>query len=1691
MSPRPVLALLATLAGALAARGPCKAPHPDRGTWHAAAVDLKLAIVGVYYNDLAEADRPTEAHVRSWSHNPDAEAFLAAASDGCMDNATVDVFVAENAVGHDLGAGPTCGDSDAWIESAAIDVVTNGAGKTFASPFDYDGVVVIPLGYCSGGAAYQGVTMVIGGHEKAFMGVLWHKNLGGPGWKADEYGDDYDWDDGASNRMDAVYIHELFHLLTGDGHHAQAYVCDEPERDFQDPLHRCWVQNYGDYYDVMGSANGFVPNLMGLMRYNFGWLGADDVEIIRGSGEYAIAAINSGSGKRAAFFEEGPGTSGGGLWLEWRDGHDVKNASVDPAVLDRNRGFFVRRDNWLVDADVASCEPFTEAEKLRTTLLPGKALVLHMDGVTIRANDEGVRADGTMAFEVRFTGEEPACHRNPVAAHTGYFGEFWNCRPWECAGTDGDGQYCDDGACGDHGNFWAPFQICEEACWDRAKRCDDAQHKADPWVGSPPAEDGKYPCWDLERSEVYERFCPDGDEAPCEMADTCDRQRREGRCDGGTRFARVSHHHIWHVANMDTTPGCGPYEQADIYVEAAKSQLGEGYGFEVQKDPNWYSWWPMRDLHMAPGEGRQVHFAYGIPDDQADGTYDTCISFTNKRTGLRRGILHRLTIGGAYDMFRHNRVGAYGAVDYDGDGSTSADEYAAFEEIEAFCEGLFGCHPDYPDCEWDWNPDFCHVEDEVPCEDVDAPLGTRDRCWAANWEPESASYFSYAGRDQCANRGMFCEGGAKLLDKQPCDDPVPAPCEDQGACQMDVVEWKQLYRDDPEQPTISGACHGDGVRNWLPTTSVGAHFLCGEAGKNGTHSLQGTPFCASGFITEADTADWWWNEREGFENDRWAGGLKPGHECWAAPTPAPTPVPGPDQCDEASWPDVARGCGDCKVLVARSGSAYETCDAYCAEVGRSCVGGWATENDGDTCAVAYDVACSETPSGAICECGDEVGEAGCASNANCPGSARCYEPTYDYVMDGGATCDDPQGCCCVPADCQDSAEGCACDGRRLDVRGAPDAAPRRALLDGGEFGSPDVDCARRLCEATDECGGYTVGYNKYTGDAIYLYFVQRGLLLRPDLDSRYVWGHRGGPDYYASGDNECWYKPQDSPTAQECSCFGERADGTSPVIPPGSCAAEPTPAPTPAPEAVGDPSIAPTPAPETVGDPSMSPSPAPSPAPTGGAVADSCKDDADWLAKSSKKKKRKCEKQTKKKKCKKKCEWVEESCVEKLQSCEDLFYKKGKPKKQGAKLVKTCKKQGAIGGAKKVKASAACQKACGTCDDAGAVVGATTTTQGLAAEPCPDKDSYSWRKKGKDAKTCRWVAKNPKRRCKLEDEAGAKARKECPVACGARPECAAPCEDDGAWAARDDDGTIGSKKTCAWLAKKNRKKQGRGRAKRCALVDVFGVAASLACPEACGECAKLAEEPRVCDPTRPSCDSCCPRCEVADVDWGGHGHDHGADGSHLDFRASPVCVCLAGDVDASAFEGGDRTITLTSHDDCAFLTASADGVVVDAGAGDDVVVLGGPGVGGAVDGGAGDDDLTLLQSGGLSAAATVSGGDGDDAIRVRKDAAGNAPARVRAYGGAGDDVVFVTDASYADADGGAGDDVVDVRGVHVADVRGGDGADALSARDSDFATLWGDAGYDVLVSSGGDGNSLVGGADGAACDPAPCSDGDA
>ena len=64
-----------------------------------------------------------------------------------------------------------------------------------------------------------------------------------------------------------------------------------------------------------------------------------------------------------------------------------------------------------------------------------------------------------------------------------------------------------------------------------------------------------------------------------------------------------------------------------------------------------------------------------------------------------------------------------------------------------------------------------------------------------------------------------------------------------------------------------------------------------------------------------------------------------------APEPEPAPPwpaagdPGP--CDEASWPDKDHDlvCGECTVLVNHFSSSYETCDGYCASIGRGCIGG--------------------------------------------------------------------------------------------------------------------------------------------------------------------------------------------------------------------------------------------------------------------------------------------------------------------------------------------------------------------------------------------------------------------------------------------------------------------------------------------------------------------------------------------------------------------------------------------------------------------------------------------------------------------------------------------------------------------------------------------------------------------------------
>ena len=534
--------------------------------------------------------------------------------------------------------------------------------------------------------------------------------------------------------------------------------------------------------------------------------------------------------------------------------------------------------------------------------------------------------------------------------------------------------------------------------------CDDYDFRGHPAVGFPLTPDATmdsgyaYPCWDKDLGDV-----------PADLRDAC-YQMFQGRCTAGTRFARVSHHHISHLANADRDPGChGDEGEFDIKLVASTLDY---VGFEVQKDPSWYSQFPMRRLNMAPGDGRQVHFAYGIPDATPDGTYDSCISITNTFTGLRKGFLHRLTLGPPFDEFRHNRLGNYGPVDYDGDGDVSAGEQGLFLAIEGACDGLAGCAPGYPDCEWDWHPDFCHVEDEVACDGAYAALGTEDRCWEASWSPDDAAHYAYRGRDQCENLGAFCKGGAKILEAETCDDPLLMPCKNQAFCFQDTTAWTELGRsydyagrvvsaldydaDASLEPWATpGPCQTawtlDPLRDALPTAPVGSNFLCGEDGAGGANSLHGTAFCEhTASKADVDALGWTWpEETAAFPHARWAGFIQEGHACWVS-------------------------------------------------------------------------------------------------------------------------------------------------------------------------GEPDVECAKRLCEETDECGGLTVGWvekeapmsappEERRGRPFFVYFLQRGLIGRPDLDSFNNWNKRGE----GSGSTEiaCLYKPQASPTADECTCFGVYLDGTSPIVP--------------------------------------------------------------------------------------------------------------------------------------------------------------------------------------------------------------------------------------------------------------------------------------------------------------------------------------------------------------------------------------------------------------------------------------------------------------------------------------------------------------------------------------------------------------
>ena len=157
------------------------------------------------------------------------------------------------------------------------------------------------------------------------------------------------------------YTHEILHLL-GAGYHSNMLQCLNPGVDQRDVL-SCANAEYTDYYDLLGSSNGWAPNLNARSRYHFGWLGADDVIAVRYRGTHAIAPLNSDPAAAGIFAQRAAVIPSLDLWLEWRTEAQAMDTGADGGgVFARNDGLFMRRHNTMIDADLQSCAPLTEEQ---------------------------------------------------------------------------------------------------------------------------------------------------------------------------------------------------------------------------------------------------------------------------------------------------------------------------------------------------------------------------------------------------------------------------------------------------------------------------------------------------------------------------------------------------------------------------------------------------------------------------------------------------------------------------------------------------------------------------------------------------------------------------------------------------------------------------------------------------------------------------------------------------------------------------------------------------------------------------------------------------------------------------------------------------------------------------------------------------------------------------------------------------------------------------------------------------------------------------------------------------------------------------------------------------------------------------------------------------------------------------------
>ena len=303
---------------------PCRPPHPHLAQSHIAPPHATIAVLALVYSDTAGVITPDL--VNSWYGGPALD-YIARVSGGCTTVSLRPFVVPLSEAEKDTDG--NCRPHGADWQKLAIPAIPD------YTPSDYFSTHIMPVSQtCATSGAVGGFTISIAGVETSFASALGmgHTRAHESFSQTNRYGEE--------RGFSSVYVHELVHLL-GAGYHSNAYKCDNPTLDQADIL-ACPSYEYGDLYDILGSSQGFGANLNAFIRYNLGWLGRDNITVVKTRGSHALAPINAANtgGGGAKGLPVAAFVPSVGLSIEWRSGMDTAEAG---AMLAANPGFFVRR----------------------------------------------------------------------------------------------------------------------------------------------------------------------------------------------------------------------------------------------------------------------------------------------------------------------------------------------------------------------------------------------------------------------------------------------------------------------------------------------------------------------------------------------------------------------------------------------------------------------------------------------------------------------------------------------------------------------------------------------------------------------------------------------------------------------------------------------------------------------------------------------------------------------------------------------------------------------------------------------------------------------------------------------------------------------------------------------------------------------------------------------------------------------------------------------------------------------------------------------------------------------------------------------------------------------------------------------------------------------------------------------------